>query len=293
MPNWCYNTLRLTGISDDIHKFYMENKNNDENITDGILDFSKSVPRPKKQEENWYDWNCSNWGTKWNAKNISSINGESYNFNTAWSPPDTWLINCSEKYPDIEFTLQYEEGGCGFFGIITVKNGEMLSEHNYELWDINEKCFEYLNNTCIKLIKNQFNNYFDTLYSLYILNYLPKDLNELICEFAPTLKDKYGCSKISKYPLNKELWNINENLSDKVNLLEEVLIKFRHIRFQFIDENIMEIMNLEDEFNGAEPYVQYDEFVQEEHLTNSFKENVFDEYFDKDILPFKNLLDFI
>ena len=80
MPNWCYNTLTLTGISDDIHKFYMKNKNNDENITDGILDFSKSVPRPKEQKENWYDWNCPNWGTKWNAQNISSINGESYNF---------------------------------------------------------------------------------------------------------------------------------------------------------------------------------------------------------------------
>ena len=44
-----------------------------------------------------------------------------------------------------------------------------------------------------------------------------KDLNELICEFAPTLKDKYGCSKISKYPLNKELWNINSTQYPLIN----------------------------------------------------------------------------
>ncbi len=46
---------------------------------------------------NWYDWNRSNWGTKWNAYGLESdaIRQEDQfvilTFRTAWSPPYGWL----------------------------------------------------------------------------------------------------------------------------------------------------------------------------------------------------------
>lgn len=73
----------------------------------------------------WYNWNNNNWGTKWDVA-VSSDNeypdtrmegpvdnGDNkvvyYNFNTAWGVPDEALTNLSSQYPDLLFTLSYEE----------------------------------------------------------------------------------------------------------------------------------------------------------------------------------------
>lgn len=72
MPNWCSNNAEFH--NDDVAevnkleahlKFLDENKSND-NIESGL--FGHFVPRPSDQEDNWYDWNINNWGTKWEAQ---------------------------------------------------------------------------------------------------------------------------------------------------------------------------------------------------------------------------------
>jgi hypothetical protein len=35
----------------------------------------------------WYDWNCANWGTKWNAYDCNRIAQSLVEFDTAWSHP--------------------------------------------------------------------------------------------------------------------------------------------------------------------------------------------------------------
>ena len=55
-------------------------------------DEKKAKRRLKKYgAENWYDWACNNWGTKWNSVETEIIEDErdglTYSFNTAWDCP--------------------------------------------------------------------------------------------------------------------------------------------------------------------------------------------------------------
>lgn len=61
--------------------------------------------------DSWYDWACDNWGTKWNACNITlnyEPNAEEveYWIDTAWSCPEPIIRKLVEKY-DIELEIWY------------------------------------------------------------------------------------------------------------------------------------------------------------------------------------------
>jgi len=60
----------------------------------------------------WYDWCVNNWGTKWNASNVSEIEG-GFKFDTAWSNPYKLLVKLSEKYPNITFSVKYADEDLG------------------------------------------------------------------------------------------------------------------------------------------------------------------------------------
>ena len=102
----------------------------------------------KAQTSNsWYDWNCRNWGTKWDVAVSDNSqysdtyiegpteNGENlvvyYNFNTAWSPPFAALAKLSSQYPSLLFTLSYEEE-TGWGGECEFLRGEQLEGSEYE-----------------------------------------------------------------------------------------------------------------------------------------------------------------
>lgn len=62
----------------------------------------------------WYDWRCSNWGTKWNAfDTIVDWNARTISFHTAWSCPTPIIKILSEWYPDVEFTWIFADEDCG------------------------------------------------------------------------------------------------------------------------------------------------------------------------------------
>ena len=75
---------------------------------------------------NWYDWAVENWGTKWNAYEVGEWDGGFITFQTAWSPPIAFLLNSSEKYPEVEFTMKFADEGGGFLGYNTIKNGKLI-----------------------------------------------------------------------------------------------------------------------------------------------------------------------
>jgi hypothetical protein len=98
------------------------------------------------ESDHWYDWNVRNWGTKWDVAVSSletnpdtymedTVNGENhvvyYNFETAWSRPMTALLTLSEQYPDLLFTLSYEEE-TGWGGECELLRGKVISESEYD-----------------------------------------------------------------------------------------------------------------------------------------------------------------
>jgi hypothetical protein len=93
--------------------------------------------------DHWYDWNVRNWGTKWDVcvneddkYPETELTGESkdfisYRFNTAWSPPVEAIVKLSEQYPNLVFTLSFEEE-TGWGGEVVIVNGEPTETESYD-----------------------------------------------------------------------------------------------------------------------------------------------------------------
>jgi hypothetical protein len=154
MPNWCSNTLKVTGPKSDLSRFFRENKG-----TKGCLSFERRAPTPEDMKKkkvrpagdlggiygtrpprDWYEWRIQNWGTKWDIDDTDLVcsynqHGLKYAFDTAWSPPVAWLETVCASYPELEFVLQYEELGMGFDGQVHASEGEIISRKDNELSD--------------------------------------------------------------------------------------------------------------------------------------------------------------
>ena len=149
MPNWCDNSLTVEGEEKELRRFqeFAVGKGWAENQKeDTILDWNKFVPMPHDVVKNGYngegkikgvakgyDWENSNWGTKWGAcecdvsEYYSSGKGSLvYNYQTAWSPGDGWFKAMYEMFPDLDFCLDFSEYGQGFKGQITASEGKQV-----------------------------------------------------------------------------------------------------------------------------------------------------------------------
>lgn len=151
MPNWCHNTLTISGSKEKVDSFIKENQGN---VSEGeSLLFSKTVPEPnyegytdgstKTTEDGlptWFNWRLENWGTKWEP-NIESdieiniletatktVQTATYYFDTAWGPAITWFEKAVEKYPEIKFCLIYGEVGSDFGGAMVASQGKIISD---------------------------------------------------------------------------------------------------------------------------------------------------------------------
>lgn len=135
MPNWCNNSITISGQTETVKNLW-EAANQEGG---GLL--SAMYPQPKdmfrgslgekerrdceaKGIDNWYDWQSSNWGTKWDVDTeglefedhgdgTASITGW---FDSAWAPP----IGAYERFCDdmdgVYLDAWYEEGGMDFAG---------------------------------------------------------------------------------------------------------------------------------------------------------------------------------
>jgi hypothetical protein len=103
------------------------------------LDLSKGI---SFDSDHWYDWNVRNWGTKWDVAvgddnkypeteiTDETKNSLGYRLNTAWSPPAEAIAKLSKQYPDLVFTLSFEEE-TGWGGEMVFENGISTEVEHY------------------------------------------------------------------------------------------------------------------------------------------------------------------
>ncbi len=151
MPNWCYNGVTLRHKDSAMIDRVLKGK-------DGLL--MEFVPTPKplldtmagsfgdgekqraleiQQLENlrlfgakdWYDWNTSNWGTKWDFSlegvERKDANTVSASFDSAWAPP----IDAYRRLEALGFEIEakYYEPGMAFCGVYSTE----FDEDYYEI----------------------------------------------------------------------------------------------------------------------------------------------------------------
>tara|TARA_R110000868_G_scaffold110349_4_gene299120 strand:+ start:2699 stop:3163 length:465 start_codon:yes stop_codon:yes gene_type:complete len=142
MPNWCHTTLNVNGSKEQIKEFsslVSDAIENDNGLCNAI------IPKPEAEAENWYNWNCKNWGSKWDVTDISvefeddtQIN---LSFDTAWNPITPIFdelvkrgLNVLAEYQDegYMFAGGYENGKVTNFGILVCEDCQELDEPNDE-----------------------------------------------------------------------------------------------------------------------------------------------------------------
>lgn len=136
MPNWCENSIEVTGPTQDIIRFANIGIKPDDPEKDGALEdyrdttdnrdveswrISRYYPTPDNVEDA-YDWHVEHWGTKWDCGCYASnfdieTNNFSASFLSAWSPPVEWLRHVQRDFPTLRFKLLYVEPGMNFSGI--------------------------------------------------------------------------------------------------------------------------------------------------------------------------------
>ena len=117
MPNWCYNSVCFTFKDEENYKRLKNlcDKTDDECLCECVL------PRPEEEEENWYNWNTKNWGTKWDVGNAEFCWNDDdmcvwISFETAWSPP-IGVYEALYKDWNADVKASYWEPGCYFCGL--------------------------------------------------------------------------------------------------------------------------------------------------------------------------------
>lgn len=127
MPNWCYNTLTISGKPKDLHKFIKQVKDDER-----VFSFEKIIPMPESEKDNWYEWRVKNWGTKWNS-NIEYDTFDNWEqgdikveFNTAWSMPEPILLGVSKQHPKLYFELRCYEESHAFWQISDIQKGKYV-----------------------------------------------------------------------------------------------------------------------------------------------------------------------
>lgn len=157
MPNWCSNNLHMEGDAEEIKRFEDTHKSvpkdwkqsehplalvEDREPEEATLDFSASVWHEDNSDHEYstygYNWQSKHWGTKWNACEVQHHDDGYYSFDTAWAPPEAWMVSMSAKFPKLKFVLSYSEEGMGFMGITVAKAGDKIFDKCIDLDEARE-----------------------------------------------------------------------------------------------------------------------------------------------------------
>ena len=160
MPNWCHNRVTIRAgenTRDEIKQFLCGmqyyrpfSATGETNPLVGHetqFSFHNVIPQPdhileegdprrktdvsRDSEDGWYNWRVNNWGTKWEVSEVAMYESKvalTYEFDTAWSPPEPVIAKLSELFPNAYITLFFDEPGMAFRGSISYKEGGVVRE---------------------------------------------------------------------------------------------------------------------------------------------------------------------
>ena len=136
MPNWCNNSITISGSTDTLKPIWEEAQKT--GLLNAMVPMPKELdgttsPTPKEGvpqplvdgHDNWYSWRVDNWGTKWdvdlegleftdNGDGTSNIMGW---FDSAWAPPIEAYNTFLDDNDGCDITASYEEQGMDFAGV--------------------------------------------------------------------------------------------------------------------------------------------------------------------------------
>lgn len=137
MPNWCTNTLTITGNVSTL----CELKTVIEADREGLLEAIAPIGEYDREAA------ISKWGTKWDVSTEGleyTLNGdgtatiEGY-FDSAWSPPIEAFHQLAQDWDSCYIQLKYFEPGMGFVGVWDSEGEDTVFENIDELLEDDEQ----------------------------------------------------------------------------------------------------------------------------------------------------------
>jgi hypothetical protein len=137
MPNWVYNKVEIEG-DDAVLDLVAQTVRNDTDDTErnSLFSYQKIIPCPPDVTD-WYNWNNSNWGVKWDATDVETLRTPgrlAYRMSSPWAPPVPVMAKLSEQFPILKITHTYEEEQ-GWGGIIKYSAGVPTENRTWEIPD--------------------------------------------------------------------------------------------------------------------------------------------------------------
>ena len=139
MPNWCNNSVTITGSVEKIRALWTLASAGAEGTA--LLNAMRPMPEELLEGEAWYGWRVENWGTKWDidqqglefeefSDGTATISGWA---DSAWSPPLDAFQSYANENPDVTMELKYFEPGMAFIGVWDSEGGDAYWDKLEEL----------------------------------------------------------------------------------------------------------------------------------------------------------------
>lgn len=173
-----------------------DNMSNGEKVTQELIDAYKQATKEQKEKYGvvgWYEWNCANYGCKWDEEFESlEFNGEDtieIDVTTPWSAPIKFLMKLSVRYGGIEIKCLSHYEDC-----------------ENKVYYISDDCCN--EDDCIDEV-TEISQYIRERFGCDELkDFTEEDKNKYLCRFL--CGNYYNCAFDAEYNFGEFLWYVDE-----------------------------------------------------------------------------------
>lgn len=80
--------------------------------------------------QDWYSWSIANWGTKWNAYEISKEDDKTLYFQTAWNGVPQLISQLAIKFPEVSIKYDFADEDAGYNVGSFIMRGEEVEDNS-------------------------------------------------------------------------------------------------------------------------------------------------------------------